>query len=153
MVVARIWRCLSIQPMAVPMQHGNNDLQKQTQTQMPMHTPAQQTPPCLRSLRIVALVEGATLLALVGIAVPLKHLAGYPGAVTLMGPIHGTAFLLYFWMVFNVVASGDWSRKEIVGLVATAFVPFGALLSAGFLMRKAATLAARVPMQQEERTA
>jgi len=111
-----------------------------------MHTPVQHLAPDLRPLRLAAFIEGATLLALLGIAVPLKHLAGFPGAVSWMGPIHGAAFLLYVWMVFNAVGGCDWSRKEVACLMASAFVPFGALLSARFLQRKAAQLAACTPM-------
>ena len=107
-----------------------------------MHTPIDRTPQGLHPLRIVALIEGATLLALLGIAVPLKHLAGYSTAVTVIGPIHGVAFLLYFWMVFNVASSDGWTRGEIARLVVTAFVPFGALLNAGFLNRKSASFIA-----------
>lgn len=115
-----------------------------------MHTPIERTTQGLHPLRIVALIEGATLLALLGIAVPLKHLAGYPIAVTVMGPIHGAAFLLYFWMVFNVASSDGWTRGEIARLVVTAFVPFGALLTAGFLNRKAASFVAHSHGQHAE---
>ena len=112
-----------------------------------MTPPAEQPPSGLRPLRVAALIEGATLLVLVGIAVPLKYLAGYPVAVKVMGPIHGTAFLLYFWMVFNVVSGGHWRRREIARLVVSAFLPFGALLSVGLLRRKAVALAARTSTQ------
>jgi len=40
----------------------------------------------LRRLGVASMVEGATLAALVGVAVPLKHLAAWPLAVTVMGP-------------------------------------------------------------------
>lgn len=98
----------------------------------------------LRRLRWMSLIEGATLLTLVCIAVPLKHLAGYPSAVSVLGPIHGAAFLLYVWMVFNVVSSDDWSSGEIARMAVAALVPFGALLSAGLLSRKAGELASEV---------
>ncbi len=43
----------------------------------------------LRRLEVVSLVEATTLIFLVGVAVPLKHFAGEPAAVTVMGPVHG----------------------------------------------------------------
>ncbi len=49
----------------------------------------------LRRLKIVSLVEGTTLLLLVFIAVPLKHLAGWKAMSSVMGPIHELAFLAY----------------------------------------------------------
>ncbi len=84
-------------------------------------------------------------MALVCVAVPLKHLAGYATAVSVMGPIHGAAFLLYVWMVFYVVSSEDWSPGEITRLAVAALLPFGALLSAGLLRSKAGRLAAVTP--------
>ena len=101
--------------------------------------------PDLRPLRLAAFIEGTTLLALLGMAVPLKHLAGYPGAVSLMDPIHGAAFLFYFWRGFNALGACDWRRKEMAYRVASAFLPLGALISARCLQRKAAELAARTP--------
>jgi uncharacterized protein DUF3817 len=49
----------------------------------------------LRRMRLVSLLEGSTLVALLLVAVPLKHIAGYPAATSIVGPIHGMAFLLY----------------------------------------------------------
>ncbi|HKV00159.1 MAG TPA: DUF3817 domain-containing protein [Vineibacter sp.] len=95
----------------------------------------------LRRMRLVSLVEGTTLVVLMGIAVPLKHLMGYPTATAVMGPIHGVAFLIYVWMVINTVSGGDWSRGEIVRLIVAAFVPFGAFLNARFLKRREDALA------------
>lgn len=95
----------------------------------------------IRALRIVSLIEGATLLALIGIAVPLKHLGGYPLATAVVGPVHGLAFLLYAWMVVNTVSGGGWTRGETARLLIAAFVPFGAFFVAGLLRRKEAQLA------------
>ena len=53
----------------------------------------------LRPLRVASWAEGATLLLLMLVAVPLKRLAGMPEAVSVMGPIHGAAFVAYVLMV------------------------------------------------------
>jgi integral membrane protein len=45
----------------------------------------------MRRLRLASWAEGATLLLLLLVAVPLKRLAGWPEAVSLMGPLHGAA--------------------------------------------------------------
>ena len=87
----------------------------------------------LRMFRILALLEAATLIVLVCIAVPLKHLAGYPTAVSVMGPIHGVAFVLYIWMLVNTAAGGIWSKAEVWRLAVAAFVPFGGLISARWI--------------------
>lgn len=90
----------------------------------------------LRTLRILAFLEAATLIALVCIAVPLKHLAGYPIAVSVMGPVHGIAFVLYMWMVISTAASGLWRGSEVCWLVIAALVPFGGLISARRIARR-----------------
>lgn len=89
-------------------------------------------------LHAAALIEGGTLLLLLGVAVPLKHLAGYGAAVSLMGPLHGMAFLFYIWMIANTVAGARWSKCDCARLLAGALLPFGAWFNAGFVRRKMA---------------
>ncbi|MEM7020068.1 MAG: DUF3817 domain-containing protein [Pseudomonadota bacterium] len=90
----------------------------------------------MRYMRLVALLEGSTLVVLVCIAVPLKHLLGMPQMVSVIGPIHGMAFLLYLWMVINVVSGEAWSKIEITRVLFAAVVPFGAFLNASFMRHK-----------------
>ncbi len=94
----------------------------------------------LRRMRIISLIEGCTLLLLVLVAVPLKHLAGLPIATRVMGPIHGLAFLTYVWMLIQTVSGGGWSRSETTRLVAAAFIPFGAFVNERALARRQAQL-------------
>ena len=95
----------------------------------------------LRRLEAASLVEATTLVLLVGAAVPLKHLAGMPVAVTVMGPIHGLAFAAYIWTVLQTVAGGGWRRAEWLRLVASAFVPFAGYANLLLIRRKAESLA------------
>jgi integral membrane protein len=90
----------------------------------------------LRQLTIASLLEATTLLVLVFVAVPLKHVAGLPLATAIVGPIHGLAFLFYLWTVFDTVTEGGWTRAETARLVATAFVPFGGFFNLPLLRRK-----------------
>jgi integral membrane protein len=98
----------------------------------------------LRRMRLVSLAEGSTLIVLIFIAVPLKHLAGYPLATAIMGPIHGTAFVVYIWMLIQTVVSGEWSRAEILRLAIAAIIPFGAFFNERVLKEKDAALAVLV---------
>ena len=90
----------------------------------------------LRRMRYVSLLEGTTLVALVFVAVPLKHVFGYPAATAILGPIHGAAFLLYVWMLAQTISAGDWAKREIVRMIAAAFIPFGAFANERALKRK-----------------
>lgn len=90
----------------------------------------------LGRLRIMCYVEGLTLLALVGVGVPLKHFAGRPELVSVLGPIHGAAFLLYALWLFECSVAGRWKASEIIKLFVAAFIPFGFVSSSRLLARK-----------------
>lgn len=90
----------------------------------------------LRILQFSSILEATTLAVLVCIAVPLKHLAGYPLAVSVMGPIHGMAFISYIWVVIVTASAGLWRPAEIWRLVLSALVPFAGFASAQWIARK-----------------
>lgn len=95
----------------------------------------------IRWMRCASLLEGSTLLLLAGIAVPLKHFAGLPVATTIMGPIHGVAFLFYVWMLVQTVSGGGWSRGETLRMLIAAFIPFGGFVNERALARRQCLLA------------
>lgn len=94
----------------------------------------------LRRLEIASLAEATTLVLLVCVAVPLKHLAGYPVPVSMLGPVHGLAFLAYVWIATQTIAGGGWRRSDAIRLYLAGFVPFGGFLNLPFLARRAALL-------------
>jgi integral membrane protein len=96
----------------------------------------------LRRMRIVSLIEGSTLLLLLLVAVPLKHLAGIFVATRIMGPVHGLAFLAYTWMLIQTVSGGGWSRSQTLRLVIAALIPCGAFINERALARRQAMLEA-----------
>jgi integral membrane protein len=92
----------------------------------------------LRTLRMASWAEGATLLLLLLVAVPLKHVAHMPVAVSLMGPIHGTAFLIYAFLVLKNLGAKRLDAAEAILLLTAAFIPFGAFLVGSVFRRKSA---------------
>ncbi|MCA9717748.1 MAG: DUF3817 domain-containing protein [Myxococcales bacterium] len=76
-------------------------------------------------LRGIGLLEGVSFLVLLGIAMPLKYLAGHPEAVMVAGWAHGVLFILYSLAILGVMNSTSWG----IGRGALAFfaglVPFG----------------------------
>lgn len=82
-----------------------------------------------------AVLEGTTLLALLGIAVPLKHLAGMPAPVSWIGPVHGVAFMVYIALACNVAAAQDWPRKRLLLTLLATLAPFGGYVIARSLGR------------------
>ena len=90
----------------------------------------------LQRLQLASIAEAVTLAALVTIAVPLKHLAGWTPGVQFMGPIHGFAFLFYLWCVVQAVSAGTWTGREIARLIFVAFVPFAGFTTMRLIRRK-----------------
>jgi integral membrane protein len=94
----------------------------------------------LRWLRRASLAEGMTLILLVCLAVPMKRFAGMPEFVSIMGPLHGGAFLIYLTMVMQAMKVNLLSTSETMRLMVAAFIPFGAFLLSGLFKRKAASM-------------
>lgn len=77
-------------------------------------------------LRLVALLEGLSLLVLVFIAVPLKYNAHDPSLVKTMGPVHGMLFLFFVVNTISVGIEYHWKFSETTWKVLLACViPFG----------------------------
>ncbi|WKA29503.1 DUF3817 domain-containing protein [Bradyrhizobium roseum] len=83
----------------------------------------------LRRLRFAGWIEGCTLIALLLVAVPLRHFAGFAAATKIMGPVHGLAFIVYIVTLIDAVSGGGWTRKEAVRAGLAALFPFGAFLN------------------------
>ena len=94
----------------------------------------------LRRLEIFSLIEATTLVALVGIAVPLKHVFHLAVAVRVMGPVHGLAYLAYIWTAFQTVSGGGWRPLEIARLFVVALVPFAGFANPRLLRARATRL-------------
>ena len=89
----------------------------------------------LRRLEACSALEATTLVALVAVAVPLEHIAGWPQGVRILGPVHGLVFLFYCWTVVQTVAGGGWRRTEILRLFAVAFIPLAGYHNIGWIRR------------------
>ena len=79
-------------------------------------------------LRIIGLLEGISLLALMGIAMPLKYFAGNPEPVRIIGWIHGILFMLFMLAVLVVYFQRRWPFKKLVFAFLAAFFPFGTFI-------------------------
>ncbi len=78
-------------------------------------------------VRHAALAEAVSYLLLLGIAMPLKYLAGQPLAVRLAGSVHGLLFIVLCWALWRVWTQSrwPWQRCALVLLISLLpFVPF-----------------------------
>ncbi len=77
-------------------------------------------------LRIIAILEGISLLILVFAAVPLKYFFHNAALTKVMGPIHGVLFLLFIFNCLSVGVEYRWSFKTTTWKVLLAcIIPFG----------------------------
>ncbi|MBX0292340.1 DUF3817 domain-containing protein [Hymenobacter sp. HSC-4F20] len=79
----------------------------------------------LGRLRAIGFLEGISFLVLLGIAMPLKYLAGQPAAVRYVGMAHGVLFVAYVLLVLQVSLEHSWSWKKALLALAVSVVPFG----------------------------
>lgn len=94
----------------------------------------------LTLMRFASFLEGTTLLVLLGVAMPLKHIGGYPVATSIVGPVHGLAFLFYFWVLVQTVSGGGWNRRQILWMMLAAMIPFGGFFNERSIARRQAAL-------------
>lgn len=93
----------------------------------------------LQSLGRLALIEGTSLIALVGIdmPLPLKYYAGLPEAVRVVGMAHGLLFLTTTAVLILVMARGHLSPLKSLGVFIASLVPFAGLWSHRMLAKTA----------------
>lgn len=75
--------------------------------------------------RKIGYLEGASLLILLFIAMPLKHIYGYPYPVRVIGSIHGALFILYVGMLAYISSENNWPTKKSMQGFLGAVLPFG----------------------------
>ena len=77
-------------------------------------------------LRLIAFLEGVSLLLLIFVAMPIKYYGGDPSWVKAIGPVHGAPFVLFVFVALRFAVEESWSFWDTVTRVFIAsFVPFG----------------------------
>ncbi len=79
----------------------------------------------LRGLRVLSWLEGASLLLLVLVAMPLKYVWGMPSAVRLVGSAHGLLFLGFCLALLRTSLERRWALGRALTLLALSVVPGG----------------------------
>lgn len=90
----------------------------------------------IRCLRVVALLEGVSYLVLLGVAMPLKYLAGMPEAVRVVGWAHGGLFVLYVAAVAWAGTVRRWAAGRWAANLIASLLPFGPFVMEGRLRRE-----------------
>lgn len=79
-------------------------------------------------LRLCGLAEGVSLILLMGLAMPLKYLAGIPEAVKWTGWVHGILFIGFSGLILRSLITGEISFRTAVLAFVAALLPFGPFL-------------------------
>jgi integral membrane protein len=88
----------------------------------------------VNTFRYVALAEATSFLVLL-VATIIKYSQDAPGAVQVMGPIHGVLFLAYVAIALAVRGPAGWSPRATLGVLAGAVLPFGGFVVDRWLAR------------------
>ncbi|XXT24824.1 DUF3817 domain-containing protein [Sorangium sp. So ce429] len=91
----------------------------------------------LRSLRLASLVEGASLLLLLMVAMPLKYGLGLAIAVRVAGTFHGLLFLVLLSVASRAYFERAVSPRSLLRVLGLSLVPLGFLAAERLLRRDA----------------
>lgn len=84
--------------------------------------------PSIQTLRRIILIEGASFLILLFIAMPLKYAANMPFLVKLTGWLHGLLFIILCALLLAVTLKERWPWSRAGLVFAAALLPFGPFL-------------------------
>lgn len=90
----------------------------------------------LGRLRVIGIWEGISFLLLLGIAMPLKYLAGWPDAVRVVGMAHGVLFILYVLAALQAAIEYDWRWRRTAFVLAASLLPAGPFIVDAKILRE-----------------
>jgi integral membrane protein len=94
----------------------------------------------LRSFRLIALLEGASYVLLLGIAMPLKYWADLPEAVRIVGSLHGALFVAYGASAGLLLLRRQWSFARFAAAMGVSVVPLATFVFDRSIRRELAAI-------------
>lgn len=79
----------------------------------------------LRIFKIIAFLEGISLLFLFFFAMPLKYIFNNPVYIRPIGMSHGVLFIGYFILAIMIKIDNNWSHKKFAIVAVASIIPFG----------------------------
>ena len=89
----------------------------------------------VRRLRLLGLLEGTSFVVLLGIAMPLKYLAGRPEMVRVVGMAHGLLFLAFCAAAVQLALVDRWPLRRLAAALAASVLPLGPFVLDARLLR------------------
>lgn len=78
----------------------------------------------LKTFRILSLIEGASLIALLLVAMPAKYHFGFVDDIWMVGMMHGVLWLSYFMLSLPVSHQQNWSVAFWALVLVASIIPF-----------------------------
>ncbi len=78
-----------------------------------------------KRFRWISLIEGASFLILLFIAMPLKYMLDIHLVVTYVGWAHGLLFMIYIYIVFPTAKQLNWNFSRTFFALVASVLPFG----------------------------
>lgn len=78
-----------------------------------------------RLFKIIATLEGISLLALLFVAMPLKYVYELPEYVRVVGMAHGLLFIVYIVIACMLKAELKWPWNKFFIICIASVIPFG----------------------------
>ncbi|HBS53613.1 MAG TPA: hypothetical protein DD806_06410 [Flavobacterium sp.] len=79
----------------------------------------------LKFFKLIALLEGTSLLLLLGFAMPMKYFFQEPIFVKIIGMAHGLLFIAYLILAVMQKIASNWSLKTLAIVSIASVLPFG----------------------------
>lgn len=79
----------------------------------------------MKFFKIIAWLEGVSLVALLFFAMPMKYIGGNDIYVKNIGMAHGVLFILYIAFAILIKNEQKWSFKTFLIICLASIVPFG----------------------------
>jgi integral membrane protein len=79
----------------------------------------------LKFFKLIALLEGTSLLLLLGFAMPMKYFFQEPIFVKTIGMAHGILFIAYLILAVMQKIASNWSLKTLAIVSIASVLPFG----------------------------
>jgi len=79
----------------------------------------------LKFFKLIALLEGTSLLLLLGFAMPMKYFFQEPIFVKSIGMAHGLLFIAYLILAVMQKIASNWSLKTLAIVSIASVLPFG----------------------------
>lgn len=79
----------------------------------------------LKFFKIIALLEGVSLLALFFFAMPMKRIFGHPEYIFPVGMAHGLLFIAYIVLAIMLKFEDNWTGKKLAIVSVASIIPFG----------------------------